>query len=106
MNANKEIVSLMPMLNLYKWLNLALMPVRPNAGFRHRLGQRLVAEAARLHSAHQTPAWLAFLQSLLQPGRREIVIGATVGSLISIAGLIALIIHLVHGHGVGKQPVA
>lgn len=83
-----------PMARLRQLLRLALEPVHPRAEFRQWLKTQLLADSARLSQSRRRAGWLGPGGSLLKPGRREILIGAALGSAVSLAGLIALLIHV------------
>jgi len=83
------VLNLVPLLRLRRLLNLALAPVYPRPEFREVLGRQLMADATHM-GAGSTSGWVF-------PGspsmRREIIIGAALGSAFSLACLIALLIH-------------
>ncbi len=85
----QQMVDLVPLLRVRQWLNIALAPVRPSAEFRAWLKQELLQQAAQM--SQQAPA-RRLNQLALAPGRRELLIGAAVGSVVSLAGLIILLI--------------
>jgi hypothetical protein len=70
---------------LAKRLFQALRPVEPAPAFRSALHASLVAEA-RIGPPAAAPSWAAL-------HRRELLIGAAVGSTISLAGVVALVLH-------------
>jgi len=94
MTSDTDVLDLVPILKLRQLLNLALAPVKPRAEFRAWLKGQLMADAARTRGTNHLPEWLERGDWLLRPGRREIIIGAAVGSVFSLAGLIALLIHV------------
>lgn len=85
------VYDLVPILRLRQLLNTALAPVRPREEFRIRLREQLLEEARRAPSAGADRGWLQREWSSIS-GRREILIGAAIGSAVSLAGIIALII--------------
>lgn len=66
-----------------RWIKFLLMPVDPTPLFRDALRARLVA-AARAGLYEPPPSWAEL-------HRRELIIGAALGSAISLAGLAAVI---------------
>ena len=94
MTSDTDVLDLVPILKLRQLLNLALAPVRPQTEFRIWLKGQLMADAAKTRGTRRLPEWLERGDWLLRPGRREIIIGAAVGSAFSLAGLIALLIHV------------
>jgi len=90
-----DVLNSVATLRLRKALNTALAPVKPRAEFRTFLKQELMESADAMQSSRRWPAWLKRGSWLLRPGRRELIIGAAVGSAFSVAGLVALIIHIV-----------
>ncbi len=85
----QHMVDLVPLLRLRQWLNIALAPARPRAEFRAWLKDQLLQQAAQM--SQSAPArWPAQLS--LVPGRRELLIGAALGSVVSLAGLIILLV--------------
>jgi len=90
-----EVLSVVPFLNLRRLLDLALLPVAPRREFRRRLRDQLLAEATPAALAGRSAtASIAGGPLALRPGRRDILIGAAVGSAVSLVGLIAFLLHL------------
>lgn len=89
-----DVLSSISILRLRKLLNLALAPVSPRAEFRKWLKEELLKESEAMQRAHRWPAWLEPGNWLVKPGKREIIIGAAVGSAFSLAGIVALVIHI------------
>ena len=92
-----NMLDMMPFLRLHRLLNLALSPVSPRPEYRAWLRQKLVSDAARLRMAQHS----AMAGRFGLAGRRGILVGALLGSLISLAGLVALFLTR---HGAGAQP--
>jgi hypothetical protein len=89
-----DVLNSISMLRLRKTLNTALAPVKPRIEFRNWLKQELLENAEALHSTRRWPEWLERGSWLVRPGKRELIIGAAVGSAVSVAGLVALVIHI------------
>lgn len=83
----QQMVDLVPLLQVRQWLNMALAPAHPSAQFRAWLKDQLLQQA--LQMSQQAPA-RQFGRLALFPGRRELLIGAALGSVVSLAGLIFL----------------
>ena len=90
-----DVLNSISMLRLRKTLNAALAPVTPRSEFRSWLKQELQEEAEAMQETRRWPAWINPNSWILRPGKRELIIGAAVGSAFSVAGLVALIIHIV-----------
>lgn len=103
MGTDIVVLNLLPWLHLRKLLNLALAPVRPSPEFRARLRDQLMEEARRLALRSQRPAVHFMGNTIHLPGRREILIGAVVGSAVSLAGIIAILIRVI---GAGRNSSA
>ena len=65
----------------------ALAPVRPDPAFKHRLASSLTEMAQRRHSQDVLVA--------PPPARRELIVGAAIGSAVALAGGI---VYLVRSH--------
>ena len=100
------VLNLLPFIHLRRLLNLAFLPVDPSAEFRCRLRQQLEEDARRLHAASKTSTLQILGNSIPLPGRRELLIGAAVGSAVSLAGLIAILIHVLGGSKESRAHVA
>jgi len=74
------------LLDLARQLKTLLLPVEPTSLFRASLHDQLVA-AARASLITPRPSWPS-------QHRRGLLIGATVGSLLSVAGAVALAVRL------------
>ena len=85
-----EVLNLVPFLKLRRLLNLALMPVCPRAAFRRELGQKLVSDATKVRLMGAA----VIGTSLLMPARRDLLLGAALGWAVSLAGLVAYLIHI------------
>lgn len=81
----QQMVDLVPLLRVRQWLNMALAPAHPSAQFRAWLKDQLLQQAVQM--SQQAPA-RPFGRLALFPSRRELLIGAAVGSIVSLAGLI------------------
>jgi len=90
-----DVLNSISMLRLRKTLNSALAPVLPRNEFRAWLKRELLEEAEEMQVKRRWPAWLDRGSWIAKPGKREIIIGAAVGSAFSVAGLVALVIHIV-----------
>jgi hypothetical protein len=77
-------------------VNETLHPVTPAVGFRERLHNDLMRQAHARCGTRQTSVWEA--------KRKEIIIGATVGSVLSAAGVLAYV--LVYHHPWNNRPNA
>jgi len=97
------VLNLLPLIHLRRLLNLAFLPVRPSEEFRRRLRQQLEEDARRLQAVSKGSSLHILGNSIPLPGRRELLIGAAVGSAVSLAGLIAILIHVLGG---SKEPRA
>lgn len=76
---------LLPLAQLARHLKRSLTPLEPCPIFRQQLHDRLVAHAAARSHRHRFP-WS-------EQHNKKIVIGAAVGSLVSMAGVLAFVIH-------------
>jgi len=94
---NMGVLDLVPLLRLRRLLNLAFAPVLPRPEYRVWLGRKLVTDAAHMQVAQQP----GMANGLLSPGRRGLLIGAAVGSALSLAGLLAI---LLSRRGGSKRP--
>ena len=81
---------------LATWVNETLHPVTPAVGFRERLHTDLMRQAHARCGTRQMSVWEA--------KRKEIIIGATVGSVLSAAGVLAYV--LVYHHPWNNRPNA
>jgi hypothetical protein len=72
------------LLELAEHLQAILMPVEPDSNFRRRLHGDLLLEAQRQQAEPD--------RGLLQQHRKGIVIGAVIGSIASVAGVILAVV--------------
>jgi len=77
-SAEPELVSLLP---LAEQMNEQLYPVTPTSGFRNRLLNDLMRQAHAQQEKETSSLW--------EERRKEIIIGATITSIISAAGVLA-----------------
>ena len=75
-----------PLLRISDRLKAGLRPVAPSPGFKAQLRGALMAEATRRAEERAAGKKASWLQ------RRGVVIGAVVGSVLSVAGIIAAIV--------------
>ncbi|MBN1179277.1 MAG: hypothetical protein JXD18_08705 [Anaerolineae bacterium] len=84
--ASDEVLQLRPLMDLAEHLKLAMVPVEPPTAFVRNLGHELL-EASR------------YQQTAARRMRRGMVIGAAaVGSALSVAGVVTLIVLRRRGH--------
>lgn len=88
------VLDLVPILKLRQLLNLAMVPIEPRKEFRTWLKNELDVSLTATGRRYSRSEWFERGDWLLKPGRREIIIGAALGSAFSLAGLIALLIHV------------
>ena len=89
-----DVLNSISMLRLRKTLNIALAPMKPRSEFRIWLKRELMEDAEAMQTRLRRPAWLDRGSWIVKPGKRELIIGAAVGSAFSVAGLVALVIHI------------
>jgi hypothetical protein len=95
MTLDTDVLSVVPFLDLRRLLDLVLLPVAPRREFRRHLREQLISEATQRGLPRRAQDMSSVGNSLiLRGGHREIIIGAAVGSAVSLVGLIAFLLHL------------